>query len=127
MGTLFNNIDVLVLSVIYKNNQIELVKWIGMIDCYERIILTLNELNDSLEKLQKSGLIQLSSNQFLLSSEAIKLFPKKFNIRNYEKIHDKLSKKEYIEMAECNFKVTEEEYSKALKQYYKIVAKSLNN
>ena len=58
METTFNDIDALVLSVIYQNNQIDLVKWIGMIDFYERIILTFDELNTSLEKLQKYGLIK---------------------------------------------------------------------
>ena len=66
METTFNDIDALVLSVIYKHNQIDLVKWIGMIDFYERIILTFDELNTSLEKLQKCGLIKFLNGVFIL-------------------------------------------------------------
>ena len=65
----FNDIDALVLSVIYQNNQIDLVKWIGMIDFYERIILTFDELNTSLEKLQKCGFIKFSNGELILLTE----------------------------------------------------------
>ncbi len=120
MAISFNEIDSLVLSVIYEHNQINLVKWIAIIDFYERIILTFDELGAALEKLQKSGLVQLSNNKFSLSSEAVKFFPQKFIIRNYEKIYNKLSKKEYLEIAESRFKISEIEYSEALKQYRKM-------
>ncbi len=121
MENSFNDIDSLVLSVIHEHNQIDLVKWIGIIDFYERIILTFDELSDALEKLQKSGLVQLSDNNFSLSSEAINFFPKKFTLRNYEKIYNKLSKKDYTENAESKFKISEIEYSEALNQYRKMV------
>ena len=107
MENSFNDIDSLVLSVIHEHNQIDLVKWIGIIDFYERIILTLDELSASLEKLQKNGLVQLSNNNFSLSSEAINFFPKKFTLRNYEKIYNKLSKKDYTEIAERKMRVIE--------------------
>ena len=121
MENSFNDIDSLVLSVIHEHNQIDLVKWIGIIDFYERIILTFDELSDALEKLQKSGLVQLSDNNFSLSSEAINFFPKKFTLRNYEKIYNKLSKKDYTENAESKFKISEIEYSEALNQYRNMV------
>ena len=56
VGAAFNDIDALVLSVIYQNNQIDLVKWIGMIDFYERIILTFDELNISLKNCKSVDL-----------------------------------------------------------------------
>ncbi len=111
--------DALVLSVIYANNQIDLVKWIGIIDLHERILLGFNEWKSALEKLQKSGLIRFSETQFILSDEAIRLFPKNFIVRDYEKIYNKLSKKKYIEITEAEYMFSESEYLAALQQYKK--------
>ena len=119
MEAAFNDIDALVLSVIYQNNQIDLVKWIGMIDFYERIILTFDELNTSLEKLQKCGLIKFLNGVFILLNETEKLFPKSFNIRNYEKIYKKLAKKKCIEVMDSRFVLSESEYTEAVNKYRK--------
>jgi len=120
MMSSYNEIDALVLSVIYEHNQIDLIQWTVMIDFYERIVLTFEELSTSLGKLQRCGLIHFSNNEFVLSSEAHRLFPKRFNIRNYRKIYDKLVKKEYAEITEETFKLLEVEYSEVLKQYKKM-------
>ncbi len=120
METAFNDIDALVLSVIYQNNQIDLVKWIGMIDFYERIILTFDELNISLKKLQKCGFIKFSNGEFILLTEIENLFPKSFNIRNYEKIYNKLTKKKCIEVTDSRFILSEAEYTEAVNRYRKM-------
>ena len=120
----FNDIDALVLSVIYQNNQIDLVKWIGMIDFYERIILTFDELNISLKKLQKCGFIKFSNGEFILLTEIENLFPKSFNIRNYEKIYNKLEKKKCIEVMDSKFVLSEAEYTEAVCKYKKTAKKS---
>ena len=120
----FNDIDALVLSVIYQNNQIDLVKWIGMIDFYERIILTFDELNISLKKLQKCGFIKFSNGEFILLTEIENLFPKSFNIRNYEKIYNKLEKKKCIEVMDSRFVLSEAEYTEAVCKYKKTAKKS---
>ena len=120
----FNDIDALVLSVIYQNNQIDLVKWIGMIDFYERIILTFDELNTSLEKLQKCGFIKFSNGEFILLTEIENLFPKSFKIRNCEKIYNKLAKKKCIEVMESRFVLSEAEYTEAVNRYRKTAKSS---
>ena len=120
----FNDIDALVLSVIYQNNQIDLVKWIGMIDFYERIILTFDELNISLKKLQKCGFIKFSNGEFILLTEIENLFPKSFNIRNYEKIYNKLAKKKCIEVMDSRFILSEAEYTEAVNRYRKTAKSS---
>jgi hypothetical protein len=122
--TAFNDIDALVLSVIYQNNQIDLVKWIGMIDFYERIILTFDELNISLKKLQKCGFIKFSNGEFILLTEIENLFPKSFNIRNYEKIYNKLAKKKCIEVMDSRFILSEAEYTEAVNRYRKTAKSS---
>ena len=119
MEAAFNDIDALVLSVIYQNNQIDLVKWIGMIDFYERIILTFDEMNISLKKLQKCGFIKFSNGEFILLTEIENLFPKSFNIRNYEKIYNKLAKKKCIEVMDSRFILSEAEYTEAVNRYRK--------
>ena len=124
MEAAFNDIDALVLSVIYQNNQIDLVKWIGMIDFYERIILTFDELNISLKKLQKCGFIKFSNGEFILLTEIENLFPKSFNIRNYEKIYNKLAKKKCIEVMDSRFILSEAEYTEAVCKYRKTAKKS---
>ena len=124
MEAAFNDIDALVLSVIYQNNQIDLVKWIGMIDFYERIILTFDELNISLKKLQKCGFIKFSNGEFILLTEIENLFPKSFNIRNYEKIYNKLEKKKCIEVMDSKFVLSEAEYTEAVCKYKKTAKKS---
>ena len=124
MEAAFNDIDALVLSVIYQNNQIDLVKWIGMIDFYERIILTFDELNISLKKLQKCGFIKFSNGEFILLTEIENLFPKSFNIRNYEKIYNKLAKKKCIEVMDSRFVLSEAEYTEAVCKYKKTAKKS---
>ena len=116
-----NGMDALVLSVIYEQNKLDIVKWIAMIDFYERIIITLDELNDSLEKLQKCGFIMFSNDEFILTPEVANLFPKKFNIRNYEKIYNKLLEKEYIERANSSFKLSNTEYAEALNRYKNMI------
>ena len=120
----FNDIDALVLSVIYQNNQIDLVKWIGMIDFYERIILTFDELNTSLEKLQKCGFIKFFNGEFILLPEIENLFPKSFKIRNYEKIYNKLAKKKCIEVMDSRFILSEAEYTEAVNRYIKTAKSS---
>ena len=120
----FNDIDALVLSVIYQNNQIDLVKWIGMIDFYERIILSFDELNISLKKLQKCGFIKFSNGEFILLTEIENLFPKSFNIRNYEKIYNKLAKKKCIEVMDSRFILSEAEYTEAVNRYRKTAKSS---
>ena len=124
MENCFNEMDALVLSVIHECKQISLVQWIGMIDFYERIILTFDELSTSLEKLQKCGIIKFSNGQFILPTEIVKLFPKSFNIRNYEKIYSKLSKKECTEILDSRFILFEAEYTEALNQYRKMAKSS---
>ena len=122
--TAFNDIDALVLSVIYQNNQIDLFKWIEMIDFYERIVLTFDELNTSLEKLQKCGLIKYLNGVFILLNETEKLFPKCFNIRNYEKLYNKLARKKCIEVMDSRFVLSEAEYTEAVCKYRKTAKKS---
>ena len=91
-----------------------------MVDFYERIILTFEELNTSLEKLQKCGLIKYLNGVFILLNETEKLFPKSFNIRNYEKIYNKLAKKKCIEVMDSRFILSEAEYTEAVNRYRKM-------
>lgn len=120
MEATFNDIDALVLSVIYQNNQLDLVKWIGMIDFYERIILTFEELRTSLQKLQQFGLIKFSEGEFLFSSGAVELFGQTFHIRNYEKIYHKLLKKAFVVVSDDIYLPSKAEYTEALNKYQKM-------
>ena len=103
----FAEMDGLVLSVIYKHNQLDLVQWLGIIDFYERIIISFDELRGALSRLQKSGLITYSDGAFCLASD----------IRNYERISKTLSSKEIVNIAEEKFVLTEADYSTALQEY----------
>lgn len=113
----FAEMDGLVLSVIYKHNQLDLVQWLGIIDFYERIIISFDELRGALSRLQKSGLITYSDGAFCLASDATNLFSKSFDIRNYERISKTLSSKEIVNIAEEKFVLTEADYSTALQEY----------
>lgn len=121
----YDETDALVLSVIYTHHEIDLFRWIGMIDLYERTILGFDEWKSALEKLQICGLICFSNNAFQLSAQALKLFPKQFNIRNYEKISAKLSKQECIPTENIGYIFSETEYLEALRKYRKTIYKQM--
>ena len=114
-----NETDALVLSVIHECKQFNLVRWIGMIDFYERTVLSFEELSASLQKLQAFGWIRFSDGRFLFPPETEKLFPKNFHLRNHEKIYQKLLKKEPAEALDCKQILSEAEYIEALNQYRK--------
>ena len=72
-----------------------------------------------IKKLQKCGFIKFSNGEFILLTEIENLFPKSFNIRNYEKIYNKLAKKKCIEVMDSRFVLSEAEYTEAVNKYRK--------
>lgn len=113
----FTDMDGLVLSVIYKHNILDLVQWFGMIDFYERIIISFGELSGALTRLQKSGFVTFIDGAFHISPEAAKFFSKSFDLRNSDRISKMLSSKEIDYIAEEKYALTEAEYFDALREY----------
>ena len=53
----FSKTDGIILAVISKEPQIDLCKYISMVDAYYRIVPTFEELSGTIERLQKNGIL----------------------------------------------------------------------
>lgn len=101
--------DGLMLRAIQPNRKIDVKGWIGTIDYIDRSIMTYEEMRESLEHLQKSGCIIYDNGCFMFSDFAMKLASsaKASELPQYT----------YTEKCSVEYKLTPEDYDKALKKY----------
>ena len=69
----FSKTDGIILAVISKEPQIDLCKYISMVDAYYRIVPTFEELSGTIERLQKNGILVYDNGELLCTEKSKKL------------------------------------------------------
>lgn len=116
----FSDIDGLILATIWSNPKHDVVSWIAFIDAYYRILISYDELNNSLNKLQKYGLITFKNNCFICTDKTEKLLSRKGNIGTTTwifEVQERIVKLSFCEIYNIAYHLLKTEYESALKQY----------
>ena len=116
----FSDIDGLVLAMISCNPDNNIVTWISFIDAYYRIIISYDELKNSLYKLQKSGFVTFQNNRFFCTEQTEKVLcdRDKMGITTWIfKVQERLAKLSFSETFDIEYNLLKSEYEIALKHY----------
>ena len=116
----FSDIDGLILATIRSNPKHDVVSWIAFIDAYYRILISYDELNNSLNKLQKYGLITFQNNCFICTDKTEKLLSRNGNFGTTTwifAVQERIVKLSFCEIYNIDYRLLKTEYESALKQY----------
>lgn len=114
----YNDDDGLLLATIACNRKrIDIDSWISTMDYIGREILSLKQINESLNRLSTGGLIVISENNVYFTSKSKKLLRKSWlmGVIDWQiLVSERIAEVYYDEMqlSECTF-INEEEYNKA--------------
>ena len=118
---LFNDIDGLVLATIACQSNVDIYSWIGFIDFYYRIVLSYEEFNEALIKLQKSGMIIYFYNTLQCTEHSRKLIAgrQRMSVLNWIfKVQERIVKIPYEEAFDVLFSLPKENYINQLNKYH---------
>ncbi len=118
----FCNTDGLILAVIAKEPEIDLCKYISMIDAYYRIVPSFEELAEAIEKLQKNGILLYDNGELMCQEKAKKLLigQNRLGMTSFmEKVSERILSYSYKEEYEVKYVVSRNEYDEAVRNYKK--------
>ncbi len=116
----FCSIDGIILAVISKEPEIDLCKYISMIDAYYRIVVSYEELAEAIEKLQKNGVLLYDNGKLLCTDKSKKLLTgkNKLGMTSFMmSVSERILKFLYKEECEVKYKVQKTEFDEAYKLY----------
>lgn len=122
METHFCNMDGIIFAVISKEPEIDLCKYISMIDAYYRIVVSYEELADAMAKLQKNGILLYDNGKLVCQEKAKKLLTgqNRVGMTSFmEKVSERILSYPYKEECEVKYVVSRNEYDEALQNYKK--------
>lgn len=124
METHFCKMDGIILAVISKEPEIDLCKYISMIDAYYRIVVSYEELADAIEKLQKNGILLYSNGKLVCQKKAKKLLTgqNRLGMTSFmEKVSERILSYPYKEEYEAEYIVQKTKFAEAYKSYKNIL------
>lgn len=116
----FSKIDGVILAVISKEPEIDLCKYISMIDAYYRIVVSYEELTEAIEKLQKNGILLFNNGKLICTERAKKLLAgqNRLGMTSFMmKVSEKILSFPYNEEYEVKYAVQKTEFDEAYKSY----------
>ena len=119
-GKNFSDVDGLILATISCNPNIDIVTWIAFIDAYYRIIISYDELNASLDTLQKSGMVTFIDNSFCTTDKAAKVLSGRNRMGTTSwifKVQERLTKLSFDTSYDVLYNLSINDYDSALEQY----------
>ena len=120
----FSKIDGIILAVISKEPQIDLCKYISMVDAYYRIVPTFEELSGTIERLQKNGILLYDNGKLICKEKAKKLLAgqNRLGMTNFMmKVSEKIIMFPYEDECEVKYAVQKTEFDEAYKLYKNIL------
>ena len=120
----FSKTDGIILAVISKEPQIDLCKYISMVDAYYRIVPTFEELSGTIERLQKNGILLYDNGKLICKEKAKKLLAgqNRLGMTNFmTKVSEKIIMFPYSEEYEVKYTVQKTEFDEAYKLYKNIL------
>ena len=120
----FSKTDGIILAVISKEPQIDLCKYISMVDAYYRIVPTFEELSGTIERLQKNGILVYDNGELLCTEKSKKLLTgqSRLGMTNFMmKVSEKIKMFPYSEEYEVKYTVQKTEFDEAYKLYKNIL------
>lgn len=116
----FSKTDGIILAVISKEPEIDLCKYVSMIDAYYRIVPTFEEMSGAIERLQKNGILVYDNGKLLCAEKGKKLLvgQNRFGMTSFMmSVSESILKFPYKEEYEAKYSVTQEEFNEAYKSY----------
>lgn len=120
----FSKTDGIILAVISKEPQIDLCKYISMVDAYYRIVPTFEELSGTIERLQKNGILLYDNGKLICKEKAKKLLAgqNRLGMTSFmTKVSEKIKMFPYSEEYEVKYTVQKTEFDEAYKLYKNIL------
>ena len=120
----FSKTDGIILAVISKEPQIDLCKYISMVDAYYRIVPTFEELSGTIERLQKNGILLYDNGKLICKEKAKKLLAgqNRLGMTSFmTKVSEKIIMFPYSEEYEVKYTVQKTEFDEAYKLYKNIL------
>ena len=120
----FSKTDGIILAVISKEPQIDLCKYISMVDAYYRIVPTFEELSGTIERLQKNGILLYDNGKLLCTEKSKKLLTGKNRLGMTSfmtKVSEKIIMFPYEDECEVKYAVQKTEFDEAYKLYKNIL------
>ena len=120
----FSKTDGIILAVISKEPQIDLCKYISMVDAYYRIVPTFEELSGTIERLQKNGILLYDNGKLICKEKAKKLLAgqNRLGMTNFmTKVSEKIIMFPYEDECEVKYAVQKTEFDEAYKLYKNIL------
>lgn len=116
----FSKADGIILAVISKEPQIDLCKYISMIDAYYRIVPTFEEMSWAIERLQKNGILVYDNGKLLCAEKGKKFlaWQNRLGMTSFMmSVSERILKFPYKEEYEVKYSVTQKEFNEAYKLY----------
>jgi len=124
----FNSTDGLILAAIASTADGDIISLIGFIDFYYRIIISYDELNDALHKLQKSGLVVYEEGRLYCADRSEKILSgrSRSGVTSWIfKVQKRIANKPVEDAFEVTYKVSKTEYEEQLKEYRTCMQKGI--
>jgi hypothetical protein len=116
----YNEQDGLVLAVVEEHHNYDITRWLAWMDQYRKVVLSYEELQTALEKLQRGGLIvcDVYGPYCTFRGKMLLLGRDKMNTVDWIlRVQHKIQRWQFRDMAPVRYSLSEEKYERSREEY----------